>query len=142
MAAPIPEPGRDEEQPPRDSLGPEAGQPPADAPGLGAGQQTPDGRGPDSGQAQDCWRGPGWAWVEGSADSGPVPEVDRPGIQPDGPAGGGLPAGLDYQALLDGLAAAGLGSTSPEGQGAEVGGWLGAARGGGAGAGRAGAVAG
>src|SRR5260221_471483 len=72
MAAPIPEPGPDEEQPPRDTLGPEAGQPPADAPGLGAGQQTPDGRGPDSGQAQDCWRGPGWAWVEGSADSGPV----------------------------------------------------------------------
>src|SRR5215469_6556986 len=66
---------------------------------------------------------PGWAWVEGSADTGPTPEWVRPGIEPDGPAEGGLPAGLDYQALLDGLAASWLLTNSPEDQDAEFAEW-------------------
>jgi hypothetical protein len=66
--------------------------------------------------------------VQDSADTGPVPEVDRPGIQLDGLAGSGLPAGLDFQALLDGLAAAELVNTNPEDQDAEFDEWLAADR--------------
>jgi len=85
----------------------------------------------DAGPEQETtqrWGGPGWAWVEGSADTGPVPEVGRPGIHRDGLAGGGLSAGLDYQALLNGLAAAELVNTNPEYQAAEFDEWLAADR--------------
>jgi len=58
-------------------------------------------------QAREVWGGPGWAWVEGSADTGPVPLCDRPGPQPWPAGADGLPAGLDYAALLEGLAASG-----------------------------------
>jgi Domain of unknown function (DUF222) len=59
---------------------------------------------------------PQFFWVPGSVDSdgvelsGPVPPEAMPGYQPDG-----LPAGLDWTALIDGLAAAGkLGSLDDE----------------------------
>jgi Domain of unknown function (DUF222) len=90
MPAPTPEPGPDEEQSPAGALSPE-------------GDETADA-GP---ALPGRWGGPGWAWVEGSADTGPVPLCDRPGPQPDPPAGDGLPAGLDYAALVEGLAASG-----------------------------------
>jgi hypothetical protein len=55
---------------------------------------------------------PRFTWVPGSVDdngmelSGPVPPEGMPGYQPDG-----LPAGLDWTALIEALAAAGkLGS--------------------------------
>jgi hypothetical protein len=90
MVAPIPEPGPDEGQSPGDASSPE-------------GDETPD-EGP---APAERWGGAGWAWVEGSADAGPVPLCERPGLQPDPPAGDGLPAGLDYAALVEGLAASG-----------------------------------
>src|SRR5260221_6461847 len=133
MPAPIPDPRPDEEQPPGGACGP-AGQPPAggapgpagerpagDAPRPG-GEPPADG-GPGAGGEQEGgqrWGGPGWAW----ADTGPVPEYQRPGIQPEVAAGGGLPAGLDYQALLDALAAAGVVNNNPEDQDAEFDEWL------------------
>src|SRR5260221_3482401 len=135
MPAPIPDPRPDEEQPPGGACGP-AGQPPAggapgpagerpagDAPSPG-GEPPADG-GPGAGGEQEGgqrWGGPGRAW----ADTGPVPEYQRPGIQPEVAAWGGLPAGLDYPALLDALAAAGVGNNNPEDQDAEFDEWLGA----------------
>jgi hypothetical protein len=58
--------------------------------------------------------------VPGSADTGPVPAFDRPGPQPAGPDEDGLPAGLDYAALLDALAASGALDTDPGDQDSEV----------------------
>jgi hypothetical protein len=66
---------------------------------------SPEGDQPQDGQ-------PRFFWVPGSVDSngvelsGPVPPEAMPDYQPDG-----LPSGLDWKALIDGLAAAGqLGS--------------------------------
>jgi Domain of unknown function (DUF222) len=117
MPVMTPEPGPDDEQP-------VGGAPSQDAapPTLGELNASPERETPQR------WGGPGWAWVEGSADTGPVPEVDRPGVQPDGLTGGGLPTVLDYQALLDGLAAAELVNTNPEDQDAEFDEWLAADR--------------
>ena len=95
MPAPIPRPGPDEEQPPGGALG------------QGGEQQS----------------APGWAWVEGSADTGPVPLCERPGPQPWPPGAGGLPAGLDNAALLEGLAASGALGSDASDQDAEFAEW-------------------
>jgi len=117
MPVTTPEPGPDDEQP-------VGGAPSEDAapPARGQLDASPEQK------TTQRWGGPGWAWVQDSADTGPVPEVDRPGIQLDGLAGSGLPAGLDFQALLDGLAAAELVNTNPEDQDAEFDEWLAADR--------------
>ncbi len=73
---------------------------------------SPDGEEPPPGGPGR----PGFAWLAGSAEAGPVPAGD--GLVVGGPAGGGLaadrgwgdaalPRGLDWQALLEALAAAG-----------------------------------
>jgi len=95
MPATVPRPGPDEEQPPGGVLGP------------GGEQQS----------------APGWAWVEGSADTGPVPGCERPGPQPEPPGTGGLPAGLDYAALVEGLAASGALGSDADDQDAEFAEW-------------------
>jgi hypothetical protein len=95
MPAPIPRPGPDEEQPPGGALGP------------GGEQQS----------------AAGWAWVEGSADTGPVPRCERPGPQPWPAGAGGLPAGLDYAALVEGLAASGALGSDADDQDAEFAEW-------------------
>src|SRR5260221_14401798 len=97
MPARIPEPGPDEEQPPGGAPGP---------------------------QACDGWGGPGWAWAPGSAGAGPVPRCERPGPQPDLPSADGLPAGLDYAALVAALAASGALDTDPGDQDGELADWL------------------
>src|SRR5262249_6090819 len=66
----------------------------------------PDEEQPPPGGAH-WWGGPGWAWVEGGAAPGRGPEGRRPGPQPLPPGEDGLRAGLDYAALVEGLAAAG-----------------------------------
>src|ERR1700730_17041274 len=137
MTAPVPEPGPDDEQrpgrdeqPPAGALSPDAGQA-FDGPGPGAGRprggHAPDGGqagggpGPESGpDAEAGWGGLGWAWVPGSADTGPVPGCERPGPQPAIPGQDGLPAGLDYGALLDALAASGVLDTDPGDQDSEI----------------------
>ena len=100
MPAPTPEPGPDEEQPP------------GGAAGTGGERES-----------AQWWGGRGWAWAEGSADSGPVPWCGRPGPQPDLPGEDGLPAGLDYAALVDGLAASGALGGDGDDQEAEFAEW-------------------
>ncbi len=101
--------------------------------------QMPD-HGPDAGQAAP--RGPGrpqFAWLAGSAGAGPVPGHLLAGFGPrdGGPADGGpvsgtpvsgggcgeaaLTRGLDWQALLEALAAAGIGAEAGEDQEAGTG---------------------
>src|SRR5258708_27628872 len=104
MAAPTPEPGPEEEQPPGGAPGP---------------------------QACDGWGGPGWAWAPGSAGAGPVPRCERPGPQPDLPSADGLPAGPGYPAPGGALAAARPPGTHPRGPDRRPA-CLAAARGGGA----------
>ena len=105
MPAPIPEPGPDD--------------PPAGARGPHEDLQASDGPGAAQ-DARDGWGGPGWVWVPGSADTGPVPRCERPGPQPAGPDPDGLPAGLDYAALVEALAASGALDTDPENQDGEL----------------------
>src|SRR5260370_7819749 len=105
MPAPIPEPGPDE--------------PPVGARGPDEDPQAPDGPGVGH-DARDGWGGPGWAWVPGSADTGPVPACEHPGPQPAGRGEDGLPGGLDYAALLDALAASGVLDIDPDDQASEV----------------------
>ncbi|MDX6394872.1 MAG: hypothetical protein QOJ73_5935, partial [Streptosporangiaceae bacterium] len=102
--------------------------------------QMPD-HGPDAGQAAP--RGPGrpqFAWLAGSAEAGPVPghllagSGPPDGGPPDGGpvsgrsvSGGGrddaaMTRGLDWQALLEALAAAGIGAGAGEGQEGVLGG--------------------
>src|SRR5260221_5357464 len=97
MTAGIPEPGPEEEQPP------------GAAPGT---------------QACDGWGGTGWAWAPGSAGAGPVPRCERRGPQPGNPSADGLPAGLDYAALVAALAASGALDTDPGDQDGELADWL------------------
>jgi hypothetical protein len=112
MPAPTPEPGPEEDQKPGPTPSPDAGE---------AAQADP---GPDAvDQAREVWGGPGWAWVEGSADTGPVPLFDRPGPQPWPPGVAGLPAGLDYAALVEGLAASGALGSHADDQDAEFAEW-------------------
>jgi hypothetical protein len=119
MTAPIAEPGPDEEQPPGGAPRPDAGQA-HDGHGSEAGRPH-DGAGPEiEPEAEVAWGGLEWTWVPGSADTGPVPACERPGPQPAGPSEDGLPAGLDYAALLDALAASGVLDTDPEDQDSEV----------------------
>src|SRR5215470_461177 len=70
------------------------------------------------------WGGQGWAWVEDSADTGPMPECARPGPQAEPHTADGLPPGLDYAALVEGLAAAGALGSHAEDQDAEFAEWL------------------
>ena len=98
--------------------------------------QMPD-HSPDAGQAAPGGPGrPQFAWLAGSAEAGPVPGALLAGSSPsdDGPPGGGpasgrpvsgggcgdaaLTRGLDWQALLEALAAAGIGANTGEDQGA------------------------
>jgi hypothetical protein len=112
MPAPTPEPGPDGDDAPDRTPSPDAGE--------AAHADT----GPDAAdQAREGWGGPGWAWVEGSADNGPVPECDRPGPQPWPPGADGLPAGLDYAALVEGLAASGALGSDADDQDAEFAEW-------------------
>jgi hypothetical protein len=76
-------------------------------------RQVPD-PGPDDEQAAASAGGqPRFAWVPGSTGpagepvTGPVPDSALPGGASDAEAAGGLPPGLDYQALLEALAAGG-----------------------------------
>jgi hypothetical protein len=83
----------------------------------------PDEPTPDTGNDLPAWpleSGPGWAWVEGSADTGPLPGCDRPGPQPEPPTADGLPADLDYAALVEALAASGALSSDSQDQDAEL----------------------
>ncbi len=101
MTVPMPRPGPDDEQPP------------GGAPGPDAGYDALDGR-----------DGPQWAWAPGRAETGPVPASELPaselpGTEPDSWAAG-LPAGLDYLALLNALAASGALGGSEEEQDAEL----------------------
>jgi hypothetical protein len=68
--------------------------------------------------------GQGWAWVEGGAYTGPMPECGPPGPQPEPPTADGLPPGLDYAALVEGLAASGALGSDAEDQDAEFAEWL------------------
>jgi len=104
MTAPIPEPGPDE-------------QPPGGAPGPDEARSARGGPGLDCGAG---WGGPAWAFVPGSADTGPVPRCERPGPQSESPDSDGVPAGLDYAALLEALAASGVLDTDPEDQDGEL----------------------
>src|SRR5215831_1153731 len=63
--------------------------------------------------------GPRWAWVDGGADTGPVPGCERPGPQP----GSRDADGLDYAALLDALAASGALGSDADDQDAEFAEW-------------------
>ncbi len=99
MAAATPEPGPEREPEP----GPE-------------GEPEPD-------EPQSCGEGggPRFSWVPGSELdgvelSGPVP----PEAMPSGDRAGGAPAGLDWQALLNALAASGLLDGDPGSQDAEL----------------------
>jgi len=100
MPAPIPDPGPDEDQPP-------------------GGAPTPDEE-----ETAQWWGWQGRAWVDGSADTGPVPGCPWPGPQPEPPAANGLPPGLDYAALVEGLAASGALGSDAEDQDAEFADWL------------------
>jgi len=106
MPAPTPEPGPDEGQLPGGALSSE-------------GDETADA-GP---APTERWGGPGWAWVEGSADTGPVPLCERAGPRPWPAGGDGLPAGLDYAALVEGLAASGALGSDADDQEAEFAEW-------------------
>jgi hypothetical protein len=110
--APTPEPGPDEDQTPGRIPSPDAGEAAHADPGPDAVDQAREGSG-----------GPGWAWVEGSADTGPVPLCDRPGPQPWPAGADGLPAGLDYAALVEGLAASGALGSDARDQDAEFAEW-------------------
>src|ERR1700730_14170905 len=116
MTARVPEPGAGEPQPPGGLPGPQEDQQARGGPGPADG-----GPGPESGpDAEAGWGGLGWAWVPGSADAGPVPGCERPGPRPAGPSEDGLPAGLDYAALLDALAASGVLDADPGDQDSEI----------------------
>src|SRR3984893_9484925 len=118
MTAPIAEPGPDEEQPPGGAPRPDAGQAHDDH-GSEAGRPH-DGAGQEiAPEAEVAWGGLGWTWVPGSADTGPVPARERLGPPAAGPSEDGLPAGLDYAALLDALAASGVLDADPEDQDSE-----------------------
>jgi hypothetical protein len=76
---------------------------------------------PDQPQVQGGPGGPRFTWVPGSELdghelSGPVPPEALPGPKPEG----AIPAGLDWQALLDALAASGMLDGNLEDQDAEM----------------------
>jgi Domain of unknown function (DUF222) len=89
---------------------------PAPIPEPGPDEDRPPG-------GAQWWGGQGWAWVEGSADTGPMPECPRPGPQPEPVSADGLPPGLDYAALVEGLAASGALGSDAEDQDAEFADW-------------------
>ncbi|HEV2244748.1 MAG TPA: hypothetical protein VGR98_27175, partial [Streptosporangiaceae bacterium] len=89
---------------------------PAPMPEPGPDEEQPPG-------GAQWWGGQGWAWVEGSADTGPMPECPRPGPQPEPVSADGLPPGLDYAALVEGLAASGALGSDAEDQDAEFADW-------------------
>jgi hypothetical protein len=122
MPAQTPEPGPDE--PRRDGgCGPDDQQPPVGAPGPGGRPADATGAAEPQDAGRPAWPlmgGPGWAWVEGSADTGPLPSCDRPGPQPEPPTADGLPAGLDYAALVQALAESGALGSDAEDQDGEL----------------------
>src|SRR5215469_10772329 len=121
---PAPAPGPDEDHTPGRIPNPGAGQAAPADPGLGPALPPAGAPGPDTaGQAREGWGGPGRARPESSADTGPVPECDRPGPQPWPPGADGLPAGLDYAALVEGLAASGALGADSDDQDAEFAEW-------------------
>jgi hypothetical protein len=106
MTTATPEPGPERE--------PEPDGPQPDEP-------QPDKPQPDKPQPCGEGGGPRLSWVPGSeldgvGLSGPVPPEALPG----GAAAAGVPAGLDWQAMLDALAASGLLDGDPENQDAEL----------------------
>jgi len=124
MPAPIPEPGPDEDQAPGRTPSPDTDEAAHADPGPDPGRLPAGAVGPDAvDQAREVRGGPGWAWVEGSADTGPVPLCERPGPQPWPADGDGLPAGLDYAALVEGLAASGALGSDADDQEAEFAEW-------------------
>jgi Domain of unknown function (DUF222) len=133
MPAPTPEPGPDEEQPraddpgtgrPSAGPGPDGERPPAGGhPSPKAEKSAQDGADPEAGRAQRRG-GPGWASGPGSAGTGPVAECEWPVRQLDALAGDGLPAGLDYAALVEALAVSGALGSDCEDQDAEFAEWL------------------
>jgi hypothetical protein len=124
MPAPIPQPGPDEDQTPGRTPSPDADEAAHADPGPDPARPPAGAVGPDTvDQAREVRGGPGWAWVEGSADTGPVPLCERPGPQPDPPTRDGLPAGLDYAALVEGLAASGALGSDADDQDAEFAEW-------------------
>ena len=110
MAAGAPEPDPE-------TQGPEAQDPEAQGPEVQGPRAQP---GADLPEGQSGPSGPRFTWAPGSEQnghdlSGPVPPEALPG----GKAGAG-PVGLDWQALLDALAASGLLDGDPESQDAEL----------------------
>jgi hypothetical protein len=89
---------------------------PAPIPGPGPEEEQPPGGAP-------WWGGEGWAWADGSADTGPMPGCPRPGPQPEPVSADGLPPGLDFAALVEGLAASGALGSAAEDQDAEFADW-------------------
>jgi Domain of unknown function (DUF222) len=86
---------------------------PGDAAADGGAATSPSGPA-DSDRAAGSADGPPWvAWVEGS-------ELSGPGQTPGGSVGGVWPDGLDYQALLEALAAGGFLDGRDEDQDAEL----------------------
>src|SRR5580692_7576847 len=84
-------------------------------------EPQPDEPQPDEPQPCGEGGGPRFSWVPGSELdgvelSGPVPPEALPG----GTRAAGVPAGLDWQAMLDALAASGLLDGDPENQDAEL----------------------
>jgi hypothetical protein len=111
MAATAPEPDPEAHGP--QAQGSEAQGPEVQGPQAQAGADLPEGQSGPSGRR--------FTWVPGSEQeghelSGPVPPEALPGGQQ---AGAG-PVGLDWQALLDALAASGLLDGDPESQDAEL----------------------
>ena len=83
MPAPIPEPGPDEDQAPGRTPSPDTDEAAHADPGPDPGRLPAGAVGPDAvDQAREVRGGPGWAWVEGSADTGATPRSAC------GPAGG------------------------------------------------------
>jgi hypothetical protein len=89
---------------------------PAPIPERGPEEEQPPGR-------AQWWGGEGWAWADGSADTGPMPGCPRPGPQPEPLSADGLPPGLDFAALVEGLAASGALGSDAEDQDAEFADW-------------------
>jgi Domain of unknown function (DUF222) len=86
--------------------GPGGQQPCRGVPGPGGRPRGVPG-GPESGPGEDRRDEPRWAWLPGSEVSGPVPGYEVSGPGPRSLAAPGVPTGLDYGALLAGLAASG-----------------------------------
>jgi Domain of unknown function (DUF222) len=91
---------------------------PAAIPEPGPDEQQPPGSAPGPDRRRGSDPNP-----EGSADTGPAPPCYPQGPQPEPPTADGLPAGLDYAALVAGLAASGALSADPDDQDAEFAEW-------------------